>query len=904
MAELNSRQQAASVSSSDLLPASVGGEFFAVSMETLAAYVAGQNPIDLSSKQDVLTAGTGITIDSNNVISSMATGDATNAVLITNVNQSIEGIKDFTTLRVGGVGVMLVGNDQTVGGVKTFTDPPVFPNGTIFPGTLQANGVVQGDLSITGDLTVGSTATQITNFLSTVANEGGRQVVTLTDTTSPAPIPTSSHMFVDGVETGVFDRILAFSTDNTGTISITAGVGEYYLVYVDINNWYLFETASTQSQAAAGAFPARINYYTTNVIASIGTYTAGDQVSLYSSTSSTSIEDFVDFFQTNTPIDTEVPWDASLGRNIVDAEGDTERVIGAVGISFLGSEAPLFSWATTTDQYEIGDIVRIRIYEDDVDQSIASPVIDVRKQISVTANSDIDTTTGDLGAGGFAFVIITSGGLTTLQNVSIETGTEGSNTFYYLATDQIRIDRSSQVQATQFENPSMITLDGRAEVGELETDGQVILKNLPTIDPLIDGKLWSNSGNIVQSGFDETAFGSVNGQIVTIGGNSVTVPTSTGGAEDDRIPSSTTLHNYPRFGGTDGGMEERTPAQVATDIGAVTNSDLINYLQTGSSPTITGTWTFPNTVNFGQRLVHDGESDTYIEFDSGGDRVKYNVGGREIVRMEDDRWLFNPGNVANTFMIAGLPSGTPKSSNAFVAVSSDNNNRRLVEAGITASDVSGLGTAATTDATSYATSAQGTKADSALQTLPTVNLSDLSTSVQGSLGKADSALQSLPTVALSNLSSTVQTSLGKADTALQNLDGVQQFAKDTTTRLTSGKLPTDVVYTEVGTWTPTGTLGTLNDTTSATYVKNGSVVHVFAQLDVTTFAVSGTNLITIGGNPYPPDSNVLTVGNISVSGDIDAITHLEVGASSLGVFSNTAISDGQILIQATYTTSE
>ena len=129
MAELNSRQQAASVSSPDLLPASVGGEFFAVSMETLAAYVAQQNPIDLSTKQDVLTPGLNITIDSNNVISAMGGGDATNAVLITNVNQSIDGIKDFTSLRSRGVGVVETGNDQTINGIKTFNNTAIFSAG-------------------------------------------------------------------------------------------------------------------------------------------------------------------------------------------------------------------------------------------------------------------------------------------------------------------------------------------------------------------------------------------------------------------------------------------------------------------------------------------------------------------------------------------------------------------------------------------------------------------------------------------------------------------------------------------------------------------------------------------------------------------------------------------------------
>ena len=79
------------------------------------------------------------------------------------------------------------------------------------------------------------------------------------------------------------------------------------------------------------------------------------------------------------------------------------------------------------------------------------------------------------------------------------------------------------------------------------------------------------------------------------------------------------------------------------------------------------------------------------------------------------------------------------------------------------------------------------KADSALQSLPTVDLSNLSTGVQASLGKADSALQSLPTIELSNLSTGVQASLGKADSAIQSIPTIELSGLSTGVQASLGK---------------------------------------------------------------------------------------------------------------------
>ena len=50
----------------------------------------------------------------------------------------------------------------------------------------------------------------------------------------------------------------------------------------------------------------------------------------------------------------------------------------------------------------------------------------------------------------------------------------------------------------------------------------------------------------------------IDGRVITIGGVSLTVPTTVSGGSDDRIPTTTTATNYPRFSGTDGGLEQRT----------------------------------------------------------------------------------------------------------------------------------------------------------------------------------------------------------------------------------------------------------------------------------------------------------------------------------------------------------
>ena len=66
---------------------------------------------------------------------------APNTVNLTG-NQSISGIKDFSTPPLhNGVGFVELGNDQTIAGIKTFTDTVVFNATQNFPGTVNFNTI-------------------------------------------------------------------------------------------------------------------------------------------------------------------------------------------------------------------------------------------------------------------------------------------------------------------------------------------------------------------------------------------------------------------------------------------------------------------------------------------------------------------------------------------------------------------------------------------------------------------------------------------------------------------------------------------------------------------------------------------------------------------------------------------
>ena len=78
----------------------------------------------------------------------------------------------------------------------------------------------------------------------------------------------------------------------TSEINLTSGLGTHYLVYVNNSTWWLLEAGDGQ---VLGGFNI---FYATNVLASQGTYTNETAASIYTSND---VEDFLDFFITNTP---------------------------------------------------------------------------------------------------------------------------------------------------------------------------------------------------------------------------------------------------------------------------------------------------------------------------------------------------------------------------------------------------------------------------------------------------------------------------------------------------------------------------------------------------------------------------------------------------------------------------
>ena len=90
--------------------------------------------------------------------------------------------------------------------------------------------------------------------------------------------------------------------------------------------------------------------------------------------------------------------------------------------------------------------------------------------------------------------------------------------------------------------------------------------------------------------FDATTAG-ISGRTVIIGANSIVIPSELGGVSDDRIPSSVTVGNYPRFSATTGQLEERTIDQFRQDlmVNNVDNtSDLNKPISTATQTALDG----------------------------------------------------------------------------------------------------------------------------------------------------------------------------------------------------------------------------------------------------------------------------------------------------------------------------
>ena len=358
--------------------------------------------------------------------------------------------------------------------------------------TISPQRINIGDtLTVASDVTLGTSSGTLDNFLQSIEDAGGRQEVILRrgarGFSNPSDLANNEVALIqDDVNLGTFNNILALGTTGTpSTVNISAALGNYYLIIVDNTDFYVLESATSIVTSLSGV------YYATSVFASIGGYADRQTASIYSSANGIDVRDFLDFFVTNTPNDVLVPWSDNIGRTITDAQGETERVVGG-GFSASGV-LPLFRFAIEANSFQIGDIVRIRIWADDVDQATTVPIIDVRKQLfgvgsGVSLGVDLGTSTS------WANTVFTTEGIQSLAANAIETDSSGANPIYYFATDQVRIDRSAQVQAAGLRNPANISVDGRTTTTELQAEAQVIFNGLPTQASNIPNKIYTQTG--------------------------------------------------------------------------------------------------------------------------------------------------------------------------------------------------------------------------------------------------------------------------------------------------------------------------------------------------------------------------------------------------------------------------
>jgi trimeric autotransporter adhesin len=196
----------------------------------------------------------------------------------------------------------------------------------------------------------------------------------------------------------------------------------------------------------------------------------------------------------------------------------------------------------------------------------------------------------------------------------------------------------------------------------------------------------------------------------------------------------------------------------------------------------------------------------------------------------------------------------------------------------TARTTLGLGTAATTAATAYATAAQGTKADTALQTLGSVtastNATAYATAAQGT--KADTALQTLGSVTGHSdvtsagsgaiITSTERTKLNGIAASADNYGSFNIGDAALNADVTSGEKvvfrgsgATDVSF---DTATQTFTISSTDTNTNTTYSAGNGIA-----LTGTTFSVAGGDGLTQNASGLAVDSTVLrTTGDSVISG--------------------------------------
>ena len=672
------------------------------SFTSVASLIASLNPVDLTGKQDTLTAGSNITIDANNVISASGGGDATNAVLITNVNQSVDGIKDFTNLRQGGSPVVTLGNDQTLSGNKTFIGDTTLAE-TVVNGRLTVNGQLEVAPELVTETNSGTGEWYSNSALSSkvFTASGDRETIYLDapGIVYPLSLTGGSNFTVNGIlltgngqtfeavtdgfiqpEDGGFDMTTSTSGYTTMTIAYSNTVeADAYITWLNANAGGEMTVAVTYTAVAELAFDEPVQFTTVGIGTeprdNTGLIIEGDYdfpLIIATPSSSTAAPSIVftervgsgstgDIFQiqgrANNSDGLQTIYTEVVGT-VLDTDPDNERSAIDIEIS---------RGAARTRAARFGE--EIELIADTFDFNVASDTL-----VNGVGNDFTQAITlpGAISTGGTSIVVgSTTHPLFTELNVD--------DIFYFPAVPNFGIGTVTS---------KITTLGGiiffrRSNLGVEVPVGAAVAKATSTTTSTLPAL----------SVFDANRYGlSMTGDVNVVG--SLTINGTAIGAD-----------NEAQFADQDALQTFITDkAAFSTNIGAITSNDLAGYLQANNSPNITGTWTFPDIVNVGKDIRHAGETDTYIRFNDVGERVSHVVGGNEIFRIEDDRFLFNPLNADLDFLLE-LPTGTPKSGTNFVMVSADNNGRRLIQHSPIPSDIGA------------ATAAQGALANTALQNL-------------------------------------------------------------------------------------------------------------------------------------------------------------------------------------------
>ena len=416
---------------------------------------------------------------------------------------------------------------------------------------------------------------EIEGFLARVENAGGRTNITaLVPTGTPAAGQRSYEPFDNfGVTSISFSEVALQSVPSSEKPTVALGYHELH--WVNASNFALVEVAA--ELVIGGATDI---VYWTNIIASTGTLDNSAAVSIYTSVTGIDILDILDFFITNTPVDT--PYSQSTEELITLRNSTTSTNIGTYGGLYFVNDVfgGLRAFRFASNDFDATDILRLRIYAVGVDKNSPAsvPLIDVRKQVQVSATnvpfsnltmvgstdrfqtriSTADAVENDI-------VVFTEAADVLLTNSAFPTLTSsnGLQTINMFTEAQIRIDRSSQVEVTGF----LTAVEGSATL--IPSDTQDILIDIASTDNQEVGTLL---GDISQTfiippteehnQFFESAL-DVGGQIIP--GTSTGIGMLLNDATDTLVNGTLTLE----------GWNESTGYEVQINAGVVSLADAL-----------------------------------------------------------------------------------------------------------------------------------------------------------------------------------------------------------------------------------------------------------------------------------------------------------------------------------------